>query len=185
MSSIIPFSFESTEIRAIANDQGEPWFVASDVAEVLGYRDAANMTRMLDDDEADTHNVSSRSETGVEQDREMTIISESGLYACILKSRRPEAKVFRKWVTGEVLPALRQTGRYAVPTEAPITPAQQRQLQNAIAARFPDGQAAPLCLESLQQPFRSGQLQATAGRIERRSQACRAASSMVIVVPAI
>ncbi len=143
MSSIIPFSFESTEIRAIANDQGEPWFVAGDVAEVLGYRDAANMTRMLDDDEADTHNVSSRSDTGVEQDREMTIISESGLYACILKSRRPEAKVFRKWVTGEVLPALRKTGRYAVPIEPTINPAQQRQLQNAIATRFPDGKHRP------------------------------------------
>lgn len=143
MSSIIPFSFESTEIRAITNDQGEPWFVAADVAEVLGYREAYHMVRMLDDDESAPHNVGVRSENGVEQDREMTIISESGLYACILKSRRPEANVFRKWVTGEVLPSLRKTGRYAVPTEASINPAQQRQLQNAIAARFPDGKKRP------------------------------------------
>jgi prophage antirepressor-like protein len=138
MSSIIPFSFEATEIRAITNDQGEPWFVASDVAEVLGYRDAANMTRLLDDDEKGTHNLST---LGGEQ--EMTVISESGLYACILKSRRPEAKAFRKWVTGEVLPTLRKTGRYAVSVEPTINPAQQRQLQNAIAARFPDGKQRP------------------------------------------
>lgn len=138
MSSIIPFSFESTEIRAIANDQGEPWFVAGDVAELLGYRNAPDMTRLLDDDEKGTHNLRT---LGGEQ--EMTIISESGLYACILKSRRPEAKVFRKWVTGEVLPALRKTGHYAVPTEPSINPAQQRQLQNAIAARFPDGKKRP------------------------------------------
>ena len=134
MSSIIPFSFESTEIRAIANDQGEPWFVASDVAEVLGYREAYHMVRLLDDDEKGPHIVGT---PGGEQ--EMTIISESGLYACILKSRRPEAKVFRKWVTGEVLPSLRKTGRYAVPTEATINPAEQRRITDAIHERFPDG----------------------------------------------
>jgi prophage antirepressor-like protein len=138
MSSIIPFSFESTEIRAIANDQGEPWFVASDVAEVLGYREAYHMVRLLDDDEKGPHIVGTPG-----GDQEMTIISESGLYACILKSRRPEAKAFRKWVTSEVLPTLRKTGRYAVPVETAITPAQQRQLQNAIAARFPEGKQRP------------------------------------------
>jgi len=138
MSSIIPFSFESTEIRAIANDQGEPWFVAGDVAELLGYGHVPHMTRLLDDDEKGVHNVDTPG-----GDQEMTIISESGLYACILKSRRPEAKVFRKWVTGEVLPALRKTGRYAIPVEPTINPAQQRQLQNAIAARFPEGKQRP------------------------------------------
>lgn len=73
------------------------------------------MTRMLDEDEKGTHNLRIRSESGVEQDREMTIISESGLYACILKSRRAEAQTFRKWVTAEVLPTIRKTGKYEAP----------------------------------------------------------------------
>lgn len=121
MSNIVPFSFGSTDLRAVTDARGEPWFIASDVAEILGYRDAANMTRMLDDDEADTHIVRIRSENGVEQDREMTIISESGLYACILKSRRPEAGAFRKWVTAEVLPSIRKTGKYDAPAAAAKT----------------------------------------------------------------
>lgn len=155
-ATVIPFSFETSEVRAISDEQGESWFVAADVAAVLGYRNAPDMTRMLDDDEAATHNLRIRSENGVEQDREMTIISESGLYACILKSRRPEAKAFRKWVTGEVLPALRKTGRYAVPTEATINPAQQRQLQNAIAAHFPEGKQRPYAWSRFNNHFALG-----------------------------
>ncbi|MDZ7896395.1 MAG: Bro-N domain-containing protein [Sphingobium sp.] len=85
-----------------------PWWVAGDVARVLGYRDAPNMCRLLDEDEQLTHNVSSRSVNGVVQDRDVTIISESGLYHAILKSRRAEAKAFRKWVTAQVLPAIRR-----------------------------------------------------------------------------
>ena len=133
-ATVIPFSFETSEVRAISDEQGESWFVATDVAAVLGYRNAPDMTRMLDDDEKGTQIV--RTPGG---DQELTIISESGLYACILKSRRPEAKVFRKWVTGEVLPALRKTGRYAVPNETTISPSQQRRIMDAIYARFPDG----------------------------------------------
>jgi prophage antirepressor-like protein len=72
------------------------------------------MVRMLDDDEADTHEVRIRSENGVTQSRSLTIISESGLYNCILRSQRPEAKRFRKWVTSEVLPTLRRTGTYTL-----------------------------------------------------------------------
>jgi hypothetical protein len=102
------------------------------------------MVRMLDDDEAAPHNVGVRSENGVEQDREMTIISESGLYACILKSRRPEAKAFRKWVTGEVLPTLRKTGRYAVPVEPTHQPPPSNASCRTPSPRaFPDGKQRP------------------------------------------
>jgi prophage antirepressor-like protein len=111
-SALQVFAFDSAAVRVINDENGEPWFVASDIAAILGYRDAPNMVRMLDSDEAATHIVSSRSEDGVVQDREVTIISESGLYAAILKSRRPEAKRFRKWVTAEVLPSIRKTGGY-------------------------------------------------------------------------
>ena len=119
MNPITNFVFDAQEgdarpVRVLMIDD-EPWFVATDVAAVLGYRDAANMVRMLDEDEAATHNLSIRSENGVEQDREVSIISESGLYAAILKSRRPEAKAFKKWVTAQVLPGIRKTGAYVEP----------------------------------------------------------------------
>lgn len=111
------FSFDSFDVRTL-DRAGEAWFVASDVAAALSYRNASDMTRSLDDDEADTHIVRIRSENGVEQDRELTIINESGLYSAILKSRKPEAKRFKRWVTHEVLPSLRKSGSYALPSAA-------------------------------------------------------------------
>lgn len=100
------FAFDSHAVRCIEKD-GEPWFVAADIAEILGYRKGPDMIRMLDEDEKGAHIV--RTLGG---DQEVAIISESGLYACILKSRREEAKVFRKWVTAEVLPSIRKSGSY-------------------------------------------------------------------------
>ncbi|MEQ6292215.1 Bro-N domain-containing protein [Vogesella sp. GCM10023246] len=111
------FSFDSFDVRTLSLD-GEVWFVASDVAVALDYRDAANMVRSLDDDEADTHILSVRSDNGVEQCREVRIINESGLFSAILKSRKPEAKRFKRWVTHEVLPSLRKSGSYALPSAA-------------------------------------------------------------------
>lgn len=118
----VTFHFDSHEIQVLYNAQGEAWFIASDVAAVLGYRDALNMVRWLDDDESDTQIMSIRSVNGVIQDREVTIISESGLYHALLKSRRPEAKPFRRWVTHEVLPALRRTGAYSTRSAASQQP---------------------------------------------------------------
>ena len=101
-------------IRAFADENGEPWFVAADVARVLGYDHTPHATRLLDDDEADVHKVDSRSVNGVEQAREVSIINESGLYHLVLMSKKPEAKKFRKWVTEEVLPSIRKTGSYSI-----------------------------------------------------------------------
>lgn len=94
------------DVRAVLID-GEPWFVAADVSAALGYRDAHNMVRILDDDERGTHNLSTPSGS-----QEMLVINESGLYSAILRSRKPEAKAFKKWVTAEVLPAIRKYGMY-------------------------------------------------------------------------
>ncbi|CAH1745809.1 BRO, N-terminal [Thauera humireducens] len=114
------FDFPAVEgnlpVRIVMKD-GEPWFIAKDVADVLGYREAKDMTRNLDDDEADTHIVPIRSNTGIEQRREVSIINESGLYTAILKSRRKEAKRFRKWVTSTVLPSIRKHGGYVIGQE--------------------------------------------------------------------
>lgn len=79
---------------------GEPWFVAKDISGILGYRDAANLARRLDEDEKDTQKTSTPSGK-----QEMTIINESGLYNAVLGSTKPNAREFRKWVTGEVLPS--------------------------------------------------------------------------------
>lgn len=111
-TAITPFNFNDSEIRLIVR-AGEPWFITADVARVLGYRDASNAGRVLDDDEKDTHNVST---PGGEQ--RVTIINESGLYALVLRSRKPEARKFAKWVTSEVLPAIRKTGSYSLPYTA-------------------------------------------------------------------
>lgn len=119
MNAISNFTFHESHNIRIIDINGELWFIASDVASALEYRDAGNMIRNLDDDEAATHNVSIRSENGVVQDRPMTIINESGLYSAILKSRKPEAKQFKKWVTSEVLPSIRKTGKYDIAQSAP------------------------------------------------------------------
>lgn len=106
MSDLTLYNFEQMPVRVTLRE-GDPWFMATDVASVLGYKHAPHMVRMLDDDETAVHNVDTSAGP-----RGNVIISESGLYAAILKSRRPEAKRFRRWVTGEVLPAIRRTGRY-------------------------------------------------------------------------
>ena len=108
------FNFNAHTVRILDKD-GALWFVASDVAAALEYRDAANMARNLDVDEKGTHNLSTPA-----GDQEMIVISESGLYSAILRSRKPEAKRFKKWVTSEVLPAIRKTGTYSTTRKAKV-----------------------------------------------------------------
>jgi prophage antirepressor-like protein len=116
-SQLVPFNFDDSLIRSTLVDE-QPWFIATDIAKVLEYRNAPDMVRMLDDDEADTHIVRIRSENDVEQNRQVTIINESGLFHAILKSRKPEAKRFRKWVTGDLLPTLYREGGYSLVDQA-------------------------------------------------------------------
>ncbi|ARF69494.1 phage repressor protein/antirepressor Ant [Paenibacillus larvae subsp. pulvifaciens] len=107
MNQLQVFNFTGKDVRVVLKD-GHPWWVAKDVSELLGFRMASDFTRTLDDDEKDTQIV--RTPGG---NQEVTIINESGLYSAILKSRKPEAKQFKRWVTHEVLPAIRKTGMYA------------------------------------------------------------------------
>lgn len=109
--SLQVFQFEQKDIRIVMRD-GEPWWVAKDIADVLDFRDAANAIRLLDEDEKGTQKVST---PGGEQ--EMSVINESGVYTLIMRSNKPEAKRFRKWVTSEVLPTIRKTGSYSVRTD--------------------------------------------------------------------
>ena len=110
MSNIQIFNYNSVEVRTIQND-GEPWFVLRDVCNVLGLGTPARVAERLDPDEvSQTHITDSMG-----RQQEMTIINESGLYNVILRSDKPEAKPFRKWVTSEVLPTIRRHGLYATP----------------------------------------------------------------------
>jgi prophage antirepressor-like protein len=110
MSVLQTFDFKTTPVRALDRG-GQPWFVAADVCRVLELSNVTEALRGLDDDELTSELLNSDT-----QGRTMRLVSESGLYALIFKSRKPEAKAFRKWVTGEVLPAIRRTGGYAVLT---------------------------------------------------------------------
>lgn len=119
MNAIIPFSFESNQIRVITGDDGEPWFVAADILSVLAL-DRKALER-LDDDEK---GVSSIHTPGGEQD--MTIVNEPGLYGLVLGSRKPEAKRFKKWVTSEVLPSIRKTGSYSLKPKSALELAKEQ-----------------------------------------------------------
>lgn len=109
MNELQLFSFENHEVRSLLiND--EPYFVGKDVAEVLGYERADNAIRNhIDKEDKLMHQISASG-----QNRNMTIINESGLYSLVLSSKLPSAKKFKRWVTSEVLPALRKTGQYQV-----------------------------------------------------------------------
>lgn len=102
------FQFNTSPVRTVIKD-GEPWFIAKDVADVLEFRDAANAVRYLDDSEKDTLN-----ESTLGGNQSMTIISESGMYTLVIRSHKSQAKPFRLWVTGEILPSIRKTGAYGL-----------------------------------------------------------------------
>lgn len=117
-----PFNFESHDVRVLINERtGEPWFVGKDVAEILGYRDSRDATRYLDDDEKRTDSLTPPKQRGLTNSRNtnVSLINESGLYSLVLRSRMPDAKRFRKWVTSEILPSIRKTGSYSKTTTLP------------------------------------------------------------------
>ena len=110
------FNFNAHAVR-ILNKDGALWFVASDVATALEYSHTPHMLRHLDNDEKDVQIVDTLGGA-----QEVSTISESGLYSAILRSRKPEAKRFKKWVTSEVLPAIRKTGAYSTTRKAKVEP---------------------------------------------------------------
>lgn len=95
-------------LRVVRSDQGAQWFVAKDVCGCLGL-DTSNLSKMLDEDELSTYPVQY-----TDQVRNLSVVSEPGLYSLILRSRKPEAKAFKRWVTHEVIPSIRKVGGYLI-----------------------------------------------------------------------
>lgn len=139
-SSVVSFNFVAQSVRIVMRDD-EPWFVAVDVCEALTLANPSQAISKLDDDECQVvdfstlHNVEGVINQQLNPGQKINIINESGLYSLILTSRKPEAKKFKKWVTAEVLPAIRKTGRYTAPQVAPvayISGAEESELSNRI-----------------------------------------------------
>lgn len=102
------FNFNTASLRVLTNGNDEPWFVAKDVCDILGISNNRDAISQLDSDEKNTVVISD----GIAGNPNKTIISEPGLYKFIMRSRKPEAKEFQRWVTHEVLPAIRKHGSY-------------------------------------------------------------------------
>lgn len=113
-NEIQQFDFRGASLRTLTDKAGEPWFVAKDVCDILELTNPAVALQSLDDDEKTNL---SNSYVWSESGRRPLIISEPGLYRLVMRSRKPEAKEFQRWVTHEVLPQIRKTGGY-IPTTA-------------------------------------------------------------------
>lgn len=111
MNTLQVFSYNGAQIRTVEQN-GEPWWVLKDVCDILGTANSRDVVNRLDDDEKGVGQIDTLGGA-----QEMTIISESGLYNVILRSDKPEAKPFRKWVIAEVLPSIRRSGGYISNTE--------------------------------------------------------------------
>lgn len=106
-SEIQSYNFNGAALRTLTDENGEPWFVAKDVCDILEISNPSDALKRLDDDERSRFNLGRQGETN--------IVNEAGLYVLVLGSRKPEAHEFKRWVTHEVLPQIRKTGGY-IPT---------------------------------------------------------------------
>lgn len=109
-SEIQSYNFNGAALRTLTDENGEPWFVAKDVCEILEISNPSDALKRLDDDERSRFNLGRQGETN--------IVNEAGLYVLVLGSRKPEAHEFKRWVTHEVLPQIRKTGGYIPTTDA-------------------------------------------------------------------
>lgn len=103
------FRFNEKRLRVLTDKQGEPWFIAKDACDILELSNVGQALKRLDDDERGSIIL----DDGTPGNPNRSVVSESGLYALVLASRKPEAKEFKRWVTHEVLPSIRRHGAYA------------------------------------------------------------------------
>ena len=130
------------EVRTTVID-GEPWFVGKDVADILGYRNGSrDINRHVDEEDRQNYQNGT-----FESPRGMTIINESGLYSLVLSSKLPTAKKFKRWVTSEVLPAIRKHGDYQVPQKAMTEPDKTKVMRAEAMLRNSISKQAKMMLE--------------------------------------
>lgn len=141
-------------LRSILKDGG-PWFIAKDVCDALGLSNRNMAVAGLDEDEKGLTTVDT-----LRGPQSLITVNESGLYALILRSRKPQAKAFRKWVTGTVLPALRQDGLYIAGQEQPAPD----------DLSLPDLMAQLAALQAKVDAFKETQVRAWALSRERREE---------------
>ena len=132
MSALIPFTYEDQPVRVVTID-GEPWFVLADLCKVLGLTQPNKVALRLADDAKGRNLIPTPGGA-----QEMTIVSEAGMYEVVIRSDKPEAVTFRRWLTTEVLPSIRKTGGYG--TAPQLTEAQI--VQQALAITHRDLEAA-------------------------------------------
>lgn len=132
LEQITPFMYgKGQPVRTVVEPDGEPWFVLTDVCEILQIGQAATVIRRLDDDEYRTASVN----TGRLGNRDVLVVSEPGVFQVVMRSNRPEAKQLRRFIAHDILPSIRRTGRY-------ITPEAQENV--AWLGRFAEGRIADL-----------------------------------------
>lgn len=124
------FEYNSSQVRVIVLDD-EPWVVAIDVAGILDYTDVRRMCDLIDNEDKRTenpHKLDSAifAETFNSNTFRVSLINESGIYACIFNSTKPEAKAFKKWVTSELLPTIRKTGSYSLKPKSALQLAREQ-----------------------------------------------------------
>lgn len=152
-SQVSNFQFQNNALRVIVIN-GEPWFLAADVCRIIGIKNPTNAVKILDEDE-----VALKSFKGLTNGNdEANFISESGMYKIVVRSqdaikKGTPAHAFTKWVTSEVLPAIRKTGAYAIPNRT-IDKVQQGELATLIAERFPSGKDRPYAWSRFNNHFR-------------------------------
>ncbi|MER2528523.1 MAG: Bro-N domain-containing protein, partial [Candidatus Competibacter denitrificans] len=113
-AQVVPLVFQQKNSVRVILINNEPWFVATDIAVVLEYSEAAKLTRMLEADEKGLHNVETPG-----GNQQLSIISQPGLFRALANSRSSKAKPFQRWLFHEALPAIYSTGRYEVPQPDP------------------------------------------------------------------
>ena len=125
-TALTPFHYGDERVRAYEDEEGTAWFIATDVARILGHRDAANALKGVDEDEKGTTIVST-----LKGKQTLSTVSEAGLVTVLMRARVEAAKPFRRWITHEVLPSIRRTGSYSLPGAAPAPTTEDRALTRA------------------------------------------------------
>ncbi len=109
MNELQIFNYEAKDVRTVTIDN-EPWWVAKDICDILEISNSRDAIQRIDSDDVGLTDIID----SIGRNQKSNIINESGLYALILQSRKPEAKKFKKWITSEVIPSIRKTGSYVI-----------------------------------------------------------------------